>query len=420
VSPPTLEDRIAALREGRGAELADPYELYAALRGEAPVLRPGAEQQVLVSRYRDVRAVYMDGERFRKEYEAEGIHARRLEAQVPEALRGKFREVSDFELLMMPRVDDPQHARLRRIAHRAFTPRVVAELESYVQRLTDEHLDAMEGRADVDLIAEFAYRVPLLAIARMLGVPSEDAPMIREWTNRRGAFIGRERRDAESIEPWFDALQEFRAYVRDLLAEFRHSRPDTNLVTALMDGGEDALGEDELVAMFVVLLFAGHETTTNLIGNGMLAMLRRREHWERLCADPDLAPTAVEELLRWDAPVQGTMRIARTELEIGGVEVRPDDLVLLLIGAANRDADAFERPDELDLARDPNRHLSFAVGQRFCLGASLARLEGRIAFASLARSYPDVALATEEAEWHPSFVLRGLTRLPVSVGARAR
>jgi cytochrome P450 len=406
-----FEARVLGLREGRPAVMRDPLGVYAELRAHGTYRAP--DGRVIVSRYEDARAVYADHERFGKEF-PDAVHDQALAEQVPPELADIYRELSAFELLMMSKVDDPSHARLRRIAHRAFTPRMVAQLEEYVQQCTDMTLDAVAERGEFDLVRDFAYRIPLLAIARMLGVPAGDADLIHEWTQRRAAFVGNEMRAASSLKPWHDALGDFRAYVEDLVRTFRDAPPDTNLVTALMKGDDDEqLSKDEVVAMFIVLLFAGHETTTNLIGNGTLALQRQRDQWQRLCASPELVDTAVEELLRYDAPVQATYRVANTEVEIAGVEVQPGDVTLLLIGAANHDESAFPEAARLDVGRAGNRHLSFIVGQRFCLGASLARLEGRIAFTELTKRFPDMELVSDEVTWTPGFVLRGLDGLPV-------
>jgi cytochrome P450 len=412
----TLGAEVTGLLDGDQRVLSDPYPLYGELRENAPVFEHGA--YTVVSRYEDVRSVYLDHERFKKSYFAEGSYAEAVRRRVPPELAEIYDEVDRFEAMFISRSDDEPHARLRRIAHRAFTPRMIAKLEGYIQRCTVELLEAAAAAGrDVDLIDSFTYRLPLLAIAQMLGVPAADAPRIHRWSSIMGAFEGRT--NMAALGPWHEALSEFRTYVHELVRTFRDAAPETNLVTALLDArGGDRLSEEELLAMFVVLLFAGHETTTNLIGNGVLALMRRREQWELLCRNPHLVETAVDELLRYDAPVQYTARLPVVDVVVAGTPIRAGQTLLLLIGSANRDPNAFARPDELDITRANNRHLSLLVGIHFCLGASLARLEGRIAFTELTQRYPNLELAADGFEWNPNPMLRGVKRLPVRLGAR--
>jgi cytochrome P450 len=406
----SLDANVTGLLAGDQEVLADPYPLYAELRRHAPVFPHGA--YTVVSRYDDVRAVYLDHQRFKKNYYAQGTYAEAVRARVPRELDEIYQEVSDFEGLFISRVDDDAHARLRRIAHRAFTPRMIASLEEYIQHCTEELLEEAAGAGEVDLIDAFAYRLPLLAIAQMLGVPASDAPTIHRWSSIMGAFEGRTNIDA--LRPWHDALAEFREYLHDLVLTFRDAPPETNLLTALLDArGGERLSEEELLATFVVLLFAGHETTTNLIGNGTLALMRDREQWELLCREPQLIDAAVEELLRYDTPVQYTPRLPVVDVEIAGTQIPAGQTLLMLIASANRDPQAFEDPDRLDITRSVNRHLSLLVGIRFCLGASLARLEGRIAFTELSQRYPALELVGDELEWSRNPMLRGVKRLPV-------
>ena len=409
-----LEADVTAFLEGDAEVHEDPYRLYAQLREHAPVYAHGA--YTVISRYEDVRSVYLDHRRFKKNYFAQGTYADEVRARIPPDLADLYQEVDEFESLFISRADDEVHARLRRIAHRAFTPRMVADLEGYVRRCTTELLERAAAEPEVDLIDAFAYRLPLLAIAQMLGVPAADAPMIHRWSSIMGAFEGRT--DMAALRPWHEALTEFRGYVHELVLAFRDAPPETNLITALLDArGGDRLSEEELLAAFVVLLFAGHETTTNLIGNGVVALMDQRDQWELLCRRPELVSSAVEELLRYDAPVQYTPRLPAVDGEIAGVPVAAGQTLLMLIASANRDPDAFAGPDRLDITRADNRHLSLLLGIRFCLGASLARLEGRVAFGELARCHPEMELVGGELEWNGNPMLRGVSRLPVRLGA---
>jgi cytochrome P450 len=407
-----LEVEFTALLAGDPEAHRDPYRLYAELRERAPVYAHGA--YTVVSRYADVRDVYMDNARFKKNYFAQGTYASEVRARVPPELASLYQEVDDFEGLFISRVDDEAHARLRRIAHRAFTPRMIAGMEEYIRSCTIDLLDRAAEHDEVDLTEAFAYRLPLLAIAQMLGVPASDVPLIHRWSSIMGAFEGRT--NMAALRPWHEALAEFRGYVQELVSTFRHAPPDTNLITALLDArGGEHMSQEELLAAFVVLLFAGHETTTNLITNGIVALMRHRDQWERLCATPELVESAVEELLRYDAPVQYTPRLPAVDVEVGGVPVAAGQALLMLIGSANRDTEMFDEPDVLDIARGGNRHLSLLLGGRFCLGASLARLEGRVAFGELARRHPRMQLVAEPT-WNCNPMLRGVSRLVVALG----
>ena len=407
----SLDAELSAFLAGDPAVHRDPYGLYAQLRQRAPVYAHGS--YTVVSRYAEVRDVYIDNARFKKNYFAQGTYAAEVRARVPPELASVYQEVDDFEALFISRVDDEAHARLRRIAHRAFTPRMVAGMEGYIRSCTVDLLDRAAAHDEVDLIESFAYRLPLLAIAQMLGVPASDAPLIHRWSSIMGAFEGRA--NMAALGPWHQALTEFRGYVQELVTTFRDAPPDTNLITALLDArGGEHMSQEELLAAFVVLLFAGHETTSNLIGNGTVALMRHRNQWERLCATPELVGSAVEELLRYDSPVQYTPRLPAVAVEVGGVPVPAGQTLLMLIGSANRDPEMFDEPEVLNIGRSANRHLSLLLGARFCLGASLARLEGRVAFDELARRHPRMELAAEPT-WACNPMLRGVSRLVVAL-----
>ena len=409
----SLGTNVTGLLEGDPGVLADPYELYAELRERAPVYTHDA--YTLVSRYEDVRALFMDTGRVTKRYFATGSFADAVRARVPPELTEIYDEVDQFEALFISRNDDEQHARLRRIAHRAFTPRMIGRLDGFIRQSTNDLLDEAQESDEVDLIDAFAYRLPLLAIAQMLGVPVADADLIHRWSYTMGTFEGRTNMSA--LRPWHDALTEFRAYVHDLVLAFRDAPPDTNLVTTLLDArGGEQLSEEELLAMFVVLLFAGHETTTNLIGNGMISLLRHRAQWELLCREPLLAESAVEEVLRYEPPVQYSLRLPVVDVDIGDTRVHAADTLMILMASANRDPRAFAEPDTFDITRTGNRHLSLLIGVHFCLGASLARLEGKVALTELACRYPGIELAEDDLDWKLNPMFRSLRHLPVSLG----
>jgi cytochrome P450 len=389
---------------------ADPFPFYARLRAEAPafpVALPDGRTAWLVTRYDDVAAVLKD-ERFAKDpLNALSPQQRARQPWIPAFARPLTRNMLDL--------DDPDHARLRGLVHRAFTPRLVEQMRGRVQALCARLLDRAQGRGRIDLIRSYAQPVPTTIIAEMLGVPVADRHRFQRWSQAL-IVAGASRWGMLLAIPhvWL-----FLRYVRGLIRESR-AQPRDDLVSALAQAEEagQRLDEDELVAMVVLLLVAGHETTVNLIGNGTLALLQHPEQLERLRRDPGLVPSAAEELLRFASPVEtATERYARQELTVAGVTIPRGGLVLAAIASANRDERVFADPDRLDVTRTPNKHLSFGLGAHYCLGASLARMEGRIALATLLRRASGLRLAVEPRalRWRPGLVLRGLEGLPVAV-----
>ena len=313
--------------------------------------------------------------------------------------------------------DPPDHTRLRALVNRAFTPRVVDGLRPRIQAIVDDLLDRVERTKAMDVISDLAYPLPVLVISEMLGVPAGDNDTIKQWSAdiaRSLDAIGLPA-DAGIVERGRAGRRALGEYFRGLIPE-RRKNPRNDLLSLLLAAEEqgDKLTEGELLATCVLLYIAGHETTVNLIGNGLLALLRHPAELERLRKDPSLIQSAVEELLRYDGPVQRTARTTNTEMEIGGKKIDKGVMVVPLIGAANRDPAHFPDPDRLDVARPDNRHIAFGFGIHFCLGAPLARLEAQIALGTLARRMPGLALATETPEWRESQVLRGLQALPVT------
>jgi cytochrome P450 len=308
--------------------------------------------------------------------------------------------------------DPPEHTRLRGLVNKAFTPKVVEGLRPHMQRLVDGLLDAAASRGEMDVIAELAFPLPVTVIAVMLGVPEEDHRRFNAWSRELTLTL-------EPVIPADHLLRAGRAaeeiidYFRHLVARKRQ-RPGDDLLTALIHAEEQGrrLDTEEMLANAVLLLVAGHETTVNLIGNGALALLHHPEALARLGREPGLIESAVEEVLRYDSPVQITSRLVREDTTVGGQPVQRGTEVLMLLGSANRDEARFAQPDRLDLARPDNKHLSFGGGAHYCLGAPLARVEGQLALGALARRFPKLRLAGEPAR-RPSAVLRGLTRLPI-------
>lgn len=318
--------------------------------------------------------------------------------------------------------DGVDHERLRGLVSKAFTPRMIEGLRPRIQQVAEELLDAVEPHGRMDLIADFAFPLPVTIISELLGIPVDDRADFREWTAKVARSLDPSTNEAdqdEILRAGDEAAQAFGTYFRDLV-ERRRNDPRDDLVTALIHAqeGEDRLNTDELLATFVLLLVAGHETTTNLIGNGMLAMLRHPDELQRLRADlsTERVRIAVEELLRYEPPVTAVVRVASQDVRFGGTVIPAGHDVLVIIAAANRDPEQFRDPDRLDVTRADNRHVTFSGGPHFCLGAPLARLEGQIAIATLLRRFPKLALSNGDPEWRETVTLRGLKSLPLVLG----
>ena len=381
---------------------ANPYHYYQELRVQAPIAStqlPDGTEVYVVSRYEDVLAGLKD-ERLIK-----NIHNAR-----PDSNPEMARMISDTSML---KADPPQHTRLRALAHAAFTPRFVSRLRPHIQEIADQLVDGVQDQGSMDLIGDFAFPLPITVICEMLGVPASDSHKFRDWS---GALIASGALSSETPQVIPEVIQLLQ-YLSALIAK-RRAAPQADLISALTQSNEhgDQLSEPELLGTSLVLLVAGHETTVNLIGNGMFALLRQPEQWERIRRDPALVKDAVEELLRFVNPVQLVNRYAAEDLVIAGVAIPRGSHILLLVAAANHDSDAFAEPEHLDISRVPTRHVAFGQGIHYCLGAPLARLEGEIAITTLLTRLPNLhlAIAPDEVVWRPAFELRGLQSLPVA------
>ena len=385
---------------------ADPHPFYARLRAEAPVYRIRwifGSRAWIVTRYEDVLTVLKD-RRFSKDF-APGL---------PFVLRLPFVLPPMFARNLL-QLDPPDHTRLRALVNKAFTPRVVERLRNSIQRICDELLDTAVKDGSMELVRGFALPVPLTVIADLLGIPAVERRQFGVWSKRvAGGDTGR-------VIDGFNArvsFWRFGRYFRKLVA-LRRAEPQDDLVTALIEAEEagEKLDEQELIAMMTLLLFAGHETTAHLIAVGALVLMQHPTQKELLQANPDLAESAIEELLRYTSPGDfATPRIAREEVTLGGARIPRGAVVLAALGSANRDESQFRHPDALDITREPNRHLAFGMGAHFCVGAPLARLEGQIALTTLFRRFPDLrpARPPESLRWRRGLLLRGLEELPVA------
>jgi cytochrome P450 len=317
-------------------------------------------------------------------------------------------------------LDPPDHTRLRAIVNKAFTPRVVENLRPRVRQIVDDLLDAAEKRGAMDVIEDVAYPLPVNVICEMMGVPAEDNVTFRAWSAEVARSLDPEDVIPQDVrEKRERVFDQFRNYFSNLI-EQKRARPGDDLLTALIQAEDagDRLTHDELLATCILLLIAGHETTVNLVGNGMLALLRHPDQFALLRSDPSLIKTAIEELLRFDPPVQFTSRIALEEMTLeGGAHLDKYQQAVILLAAANRDPAQFSDPDRLDITREDNRHLAFGLGIHFCLGAPLARVEGQIAIGEMVRRFPNMRLAVEQPPYKEQITLRGLAELPVDLGA---
>jgi cytochrome P450 len=371
----------------------DPYPVFRRLREEDPIHYSDTIRSWVLTRHADVVGTFMD-----PRLSSDRTKARKY--------RGGGRITSGtFQ------TDPPQHTRVRNLVTKAFTPKVIDAMRRRVEVVVSELLDRMSSREEADIIDDFAYPLPMTVISEILGAPSEDHVKFQRW--------GREL--APAIDHTFSQRAqttvgaEMGAYFVDLVPK-RRADPQDDLVTALLEvtDGDDRLSDPEVLETLVFLLFAGHETTVNLIGNGLLTLLRHPDQLERV-RNEDLARTTVEELLRYESPAQIIARSALEDVELDGRVFREGDALVALLGAANRDPAAFTDPEDLDVARSPNQHVAFGHGPHFCLGAQLSRLEGRVAIPALVRRFPRMRMVSDIADWRPTVVLRGLNSLWVKL-----
>ncbi|MEP6692759.1 MAG: cytochrome P450 [Gemmatimonadaceae bacterium] len=407
---------------GTVAFKTNPYPAYAAWRIDEPVKRvtlPNGQHAWLITRYDDAAAALKDMRLVKDRSRAFTPAQATKQPWVPGFFKPLTRNMLDL--------DAPDHTRLRSLVHNVFTPRIVERLADRVTRLADALLDDALARRraaqPIDLIREFALPMPAIIIAEMLGAPSEDIHRFHGWSSTIAAA------DASrwGVVKGIPSVVSFLRYIRGMVSARRAglrardgSQPADDLLTSLVRAEQDGdrLSEDELVAMVFLLLVAGHETTINLIGNGVLALLQHPAELDRLRSEPALIGTAVEELLRFSGPLEmATERFASEDIPIGNVTIPRGELVYVVLASANRDERQFAGADELDITRAPNRHLAFGHGVHFCLGAPLARLEGAIAIATLVRRAPTLRLAAPVSSlaWRTGLVLRGLRSLPVSM-----
>ncbi len=390
---------------------SNPYPFYETLRTTAPLVYWEQWNMWFVTHYDTSVALLKDN---RLGHELLSVMTReQLGVGEPPANQIPLVEMQSAWMLFR---DPPTHTRLRMLVHKAFTPRMIEQLRTRIQSITDSLVDAALAQGEMDVIADLAAPLPVMVIAEMLGVPESDRHLFPGWS-RDLAYTLELTEAADIYDKAAVASVDFSAYLRDL-AHARRKNPQPDLMSALVAAEDqgDKLTEQELISTCILLLLAGHETTTNLIGNGILALLRNPDQLEKLKAQPELGRSAIEELLRYDSPVQMTGRAALHDVEFDGRQIKQGMQVSFMLGAANHDPAVFENPEKLDITRDPNPHLSFSNGIHYCLGAPLARMEGQIAIQTLLRCAPEISLLNDNPTYRETWVLRGLEALSVKLG----
>jgi cytochrome P450 len=390
--------------------LANPYPLFHRLRTEAPVHWDAFLHTWVVTRYVDVLEVLHN-------FSADRTHA-------PEKLKAMgLSEIGPIAQLMVKQMlfmDPPAHTRLRSLASYAFGPARVAVLRSHIREIVNRLLDEVQHKGQMDIIQDLAEPLPGIVTAEMLGVPAGDRIQLKNWSADFAEMLGNFQHNPEHAPRMLRTVQDMTAYFRETIRRMK-DLPQEGLVHSLMTAevNGDRLTEEEVVANSIVTMVGGQETTTNLIGNGVLTLLRNPEEMTRLQEDPSLVPSAVEEMLRYESPSQHTGRIAPEDVTLGGKVIRKGQAVMAVMAAANRDPDRFSDPDHFDVGRKDNRHLAFGYAAHFCFGAALARVEGQEVFEAILRRLPDLELQSGTLTWRNNLGLRGLIALPVKFRASA-
>jgi cytochrome P450 len=387
--------------------LADPYPLFHRLRTEDPVHWDPFLHAWVVTRYKDVVTVL-------HHYSAERTPTPKQLAAMGLASLNPIAEIMVKQMLFL---DPPAHARLRSLASEAFSPQRVEVLRWHIREITDRLLDKVHAKGNMDVIADLAEPLPCIVTAEMLGVPVEDYQQLKAWSQDFAEMLGNFQHNPERAPRILKSVLEMADYFRSAMREQR-LHPRDGLVSSLMNAEiqGDRLSEEEVVANCIVTMVGGQETTTNLIGNGVLALLRNPDQLEKLRSDLSLIPSAVEELLRYESPSQHTARLAPEDTILGGRRIRKRQAVIAVMAAGNRDPERFPDPDRLDITRADNRHLAFGWAAHFCFGAALARIEGQVAFELMLRRLPHWAFEPGPLVWRSNLGLRGLTRLLLRFG----
>ena len=392
--------------------LQNPYPTYARLHEAGPLhyLDVGSKWPVwsIVS--------HAECSSIAKDPRLSAKRAQQMLLSLPLSRQSEFAELARMLSLWLIFMDPPEHTRLRKLLNKGFSAAAVEGLRSQVEVIVDQMLKPLQHGSEVDLMREFANPMPVRIILEMLGIPQELRDTFVDWSRAIAVFRGNPNRTVEETRAAQDALIELTEFFRRTVAERRRNKGN-DLISLLIDIEEEGevLTEEELYAQCIALLFAGHETTRNLIGNGMYTLLQHPQETEELRERPEIIRSAVEELLRYESPVQFTARVLKEDIEVCGQQIRKGWTVLCMLGAANRDPKQFKAPDDLDLKRLNNQHLAFSAGLHFCIGAQLARLEGQVALLNLVQRFPKMKLTGPRPEYAPTFGFRGLKSLPVTM-----
>src|SRR6266700_4079374 len=385
--------------------LANPYPLYHRLRSEDPVHWDHYLHAWVVTRYAEVITVFQ--------------HFLANRTPTPDQLTAlglsSLTPLAEVMVKQMLFLDPPAHGRVRGLASKAFTPRRVEVLRSHIQDITENLLDKVQDRGRMDVIADLAYPLPAIVTAEMLGVPTSDWRQLTAWSADFAQVLGNFQHNPDHATQVIHSLDEMCAYFRSAIQDHQR-KPRNGLISAFLNAEIDGdhLTEEEVVTNTIITMVGGQETTTNLIGNGILTLLRHPDQLSRLKTDPSLVTPAVEELLRYESPSQHTARLAPYDIQLGGKDIRKRQAVIAVMGAANRDPERFPDPDRVDICRPDNRHVAFAWASHFCFGAPLARIEGQTAFATILRRMPGIRLEPGSITWRENLGLRGLVGLPVA------
>jgi cytochrome P450 len=407
-SPSALDPSLSLFQLLDPAVHADPYPFYGRLREQAPVHWDGFMHTWVVTRYEDVMTVLhsFSADRTPNPDEMAALGLPSL---------GPIADVMAKQMLFL---DAPAHTRLRKLCSSAFTPRRVEAMEEQIEDIANRLIDNVIAKRGMDVIADFAEPFPAIVTAGLLGVPLEDHRQLKAWSADFAQMLGNFQHNPDRVREVMRSTERMTVYFHDAIRSQADRRCD-GLIRSLMEAEVDGqrLSDEEVVANTIVTMVGGQETTTNLIGNGLLTLIRQPERLAQLREDPSIMKSAIEELLRYETPSQHTARIAPADVVMGGRQIRKGAAVMAVMAAGNRDPERFPDPDRLDLEREDNRHLAFGWAAHFCFGAPLARMEGRIAFNALLRRLDDIALATDKLAWRDNLGLRGLKALPINFRA---
>jgi cytochrome P450 len=411
VHPPVFDHRALSLyRLYNPAVLADPYPLYARLQSEDPVHWDPFLHAWVVTRYADVAMVL------------QSFSARC--APTPQKMESmgisNLDRIGQIMVLQHLFMDPPEHTRLRAVCSQAFTPHRVERLRGRIQQIVNSLLEPHLSQGRLELMADLANPLPAIVSAEILGVPASDHEQLKSWSADFAEVLGNFQHNPDRTPRMLRSLDDTTAYFRDAIRQERHQPANDSMINVLARAEIDGrpLPEETIIANCILLMVGAQETTPNLIGNGMLTLLRNTSELERLRSDPSLLPSAIEEMLRYEAPSQHTTRVPRQDVRLGDKDIAGGQSVIAVMGAANRDPERFPDPDRFDIARNDNKHLAFGAGAHYCFGAPLGRLEASIAFSTFMALVSDVSLATDRLIWRDNVGLRGLTELPLFFSLR--